>query len=615
MRNPLRGLLHQRRRRAIAIALAVIVGVVTLAGLAAGYRILRVERDLRRARGLLDQAGASVEQGQIADAEHALAQAQELLVHTNNDLYGSTELDIVGWIPIVHQNLESLRSSVGVALELASGGDRILRAGQSLHGPNGKLEVALHGGTIPLATVKDVQREVDALSNGLPARDEEPSSSLLVGPVHELQSAVFREADRRREQLSNVSQALSLLDDMAGANGDRRYLIAVANTAEMRGAGGMVLSYGVLTSSGGTFTLGDFGGIDDLALPTPVDPKAVDLPADYLTRWAGLQPTLLWRNTTLAPDFRFDAPVMEAMYAAKTNTHLDGVIQVDPSGLAAILTGTGPINVAGVGTVSADNVVDLTLNRAYLDFPDRDQRQEVLGDVAKVAFKTLTSGTFDSLRPFGEALLKAASARHLIFYANSGDAARAAASFNADGQLPAADQQDYAALTVQNFSKNKLDYYVDTSLDVSGQRVATQVGRVAATISITNSAPASLASTYVTGPNGPDEQAGLYRAVVSLYVPNGAHLDSVDGATTQPAVLTSEAGRTVVTYQVDVPSGATSTITLHLSLAPRPAKVPYAFELVPIPRVRPTTATVDLDVGGANLRLASSPLDHRVVLR
>ena len=615
MRNPLRGLLHQPRRRAIAIAIGVLVAVVVIAGLAAGYRILRVERDLRRARSLLDQAGTSVEQGNIADAERTLGQAQDLLVHTNNDLYGSTELDIVGWIPVVNQNLDSLRSSVGVALKLASGGDRILRSGQSLQGPSGKLEVALHGGTVPLATVQDVQREVDSLANGLPARADEPSSSLLVGPVHDLQSSVFHEADRRRAQLSNVARALSLLADMAGANGDRRYLIAVANTAEMRAAGGMVLSYGVLTSSGGTFTLGDFGGIDDLALPNPVDPKSVDLPADYLTRWTGLQPTQLWRNTTLAPDFRFDAPVMEAMYAAKTNTRVDGVIQVDPAGLAAILTGTGPINVPGVGTVSADNVVDLTLNRAYLDFPDRDQRQEVLGDVAKIAFKTLTSGTFDSLRPFGEALFKAAASRHLIFYANSGDAARAAASFDADGQLPAADQQDYAALTVQNFSKNKLDYYVDTSLSLSGQRAAAQVGHVAATITVANSAPANLASTYVTGPNGPDEQAGLYRAVVSLYVPNGARLDSVDGATKQPAALTSEAGRTLVTYQVDLPAGATSTVTLHLSLAPRPAEASYSFELVPIPRVRPTTAAVDLDLGGTNLRLATTPLDRRLVLR
>src|SRR5205814_9941533 len=103
-----------------------------------------------------------------------------------------------------------------------------------------------------------------------------------------------------------------------GANGPRRYLLAVANPAEMRGAGGMILSYGVLTSNAGTFTLGDFGGIDDLLLTTPPDVSKLNLPADYLRRWNGREPTLLWRNTTLAPDFRFDAPTMEAMFTAKT---------------------------------------------------------------------------------------------------------------------------------------------------------------------------------------------------------------------------------------------------------------------------------------------------------
>jgi hypothetical protein len=382
----------------------------------------------------------------------------------------------------------------------------------------------------------------------------------------------------------------------------------------MRGAGGMILSYGVLESNNGTFTLGNFGNIDELALDGPVDPAQLKLPADYLARWNGLQPTMLWRNTTLAPDLHFDAPVMEAMFTKKTGLQVDGVIQIDPQGLAAILTGTGPIDVPTVGQVTADNVVDLTLNRAYIDFPNRDQRQEVLGDVAKGAFNALVNGQFSSLRPFGEALFKAASGRHLVFYADSDAVRTQTAFFGADGGLPDAGTQDYALLTVQNFSKNKLDYYVDTRLELTGTRPAGRPGDLTAVVTVTNNVPPGLASAYITGPNAPEQQAGVYRGTVSLYVPTGTTLLDTAGAA-QPAALTTEAGRTLVTYDIELAAGASSSVSLHLSLAPRPAQVPYAMVLDPVPRVRPTSVAVDVDVGGGErARQAAVPLTSPIVV-
>ena len=59
----------------------------------------------------------------------------------------------------------------------------------------------------------------------------------------------------RHRQFNKVGPALDLLSDMSGANGPRRYMIAVANEAEMRGTGGMILSYGTLLAQNGKFTL------------------------------------------------------------------------------------------------------------------------------------------------------------------------------------------------------------------------------------------------------------------------------------------------------------------------------------------------------------------------
>lgn len=613
-----RGLNRSPRRRTILWGLGGVAALVVVLGVLAGVQLMGVAGDLRHARRILDDAGQKVEAGQLTTARTELNNARRLLTRANSGLYGKITLDLVGVLPVARQNLDALRDTVAVALRMADGGERILAITQPFENSAGRLEVPMRGGSVPLPAITSLQSEAAALAAVLP-RQMPHRSSLLFGAIANAQDRAYKEAVRRARQLDSVSRGLALLQDMSGGSGARRYLIAVANTAEMRGAGGMMLSYGTLSGQGGTFTLGDFGSIDDLRLDGPVPPDSftaagIKVPPDYLVRWAPQQPTELWRNTTLAPDFAFDARMMGVMYQAKTGLKIDGVIQIDPAGLAAILKGIGPVDVPSVGTVTAENVVDLTLNRAYTEFPNRDQRQEVLGDVAKSTFKALVSGQYGTLRPLGAALHDAAVTRHVIFYAASATTQAVARSFDATGSLPAANTQDYAMLTVQNFSKNKLDYYLDSSLSLSGSRVGGQPGSLTAAISLTNTVPPGLNSTYVTGPNASGEQAGLYRGVVSLYLPPGTSIarSTGDATSTAPAV-TTEAGRTVVTFGIDVPAQATRAVTLQLTLAPRPAKVRYSLTLVPVPRVRPTTVSVDLDVGGQVVR-RQGPLERLEVL-
>ena len=111
----------------------------------------------------------------------------------------------------------------------------------------------------------------------------------------------------------------------------------------------------------------------------------------------------------------------------------------------------------------------------------------------------MIDGDFGSLRPFGTALFKTAAARHLIFYANAPPVAAQVHFFGADGALPDPAQQDTAILTVQNVSKNKLDYYVDTSLSLSGRRPAGTTGAITAAITITNATPGGPPPSH-TGP-------------------------------------------------------------------------------------------------------------------
>ena len=561
------------------------------------HLVLRVADHLSAARRSLLTAQAEVQGGRVAAASSQLDDARRHVVVATDMLHGP-ELALAGVIPGLHQNLHAVERSVELVLKMTSAAGQMLRTAQPLVGPDGRLEVPIRGGQVPLATAKALANETEQLAFDLPGPAERPAHTLVLGRIAKLQDEVYRTAAARRQQFSTVGRALDLLVELAGSSGPRRYLIAAANTAEMRGTGGMILSYGVLSSNAGKFTLDRFGPIDDLKLATAVKAPG---PADYLTRFAPLGPSLLWRNVNLAADFTVVAPIMEQMFTQATGQSVDGVIQIDPAGLAGVLRAIGPVSVPQLGDVTADNVVSLTLNQAYTAFPDRPVRQEFLGAVAEEVFRRLVSGDFGSVRLLARSLADAATSRHLVFYSSRPDAQRAAALFDATGQLPPEDT-DYAELTVQNLSANKLDYYLDSSLKLTGTRPAGRLGHLRAEINLTNTAPVGGRPPYVFGPNAPGFAAGDYHALVELYLPTGAFPKGVGGDATSPAPFAAgEDQRSLVAFGIVVPAGQSRHVTIDIVVPPRPpGRDPWV--LVPAPRVRPTAMTIDIDTGGSHAR-------------
>ncbi len=592
-------------RRRLRFALIGLGALVLVAGIAASVRLVQAARHMRAAEQLIDDAGDAIVEGRVAEARDLLTRATSRLGGAAGALHNHLELDVVRAIPFLGDNVRELRTAVALASQLTSGGAQVLEAAQPLQRVDGSLEVPLRRGALPLDAIRAVQARTEALVGVLPDEEElADDPGFLIGPVEDLHERVVEEVVRRRAQLQSLSDGLALAMDMSGGSGPRAYLIAVANTAEMRGTGGMILSYGGLLGADGDFELSEFGRIDDVILDGPISRDFVpDLPDDYVERWTGFDPLLRWRNANLGGDFSVVAPVLEAMFGQATGVAVDGVIQIDPEGLAAILEGTGPVEVPRLGTVSADNLVALVLNEAYFRFRGIEQRSDVLRDVAEAAFDKLVTGQYDSLRPLGTALVEAVQGRHILFHARSEATEARIRSFGADGALPRVDGSDAFHLTVQNVSGNKLDYYVDTTLGLSGDLQPAQPGQLRAEILVQNTAPVGATEPrYVFGPFNDDQVAGTYRGVVTLYVPRGTSLvESSGDSPRDPPVVDTEDGRPLVSYTIDLPAGQSHRVVLDLVLPPRRDR-PYEMIVVPSPRIRPTTLQTDLDTGRGRIQ-------------
>jgi hypothetical protein len=100
-----RRVLGVKVRSILWVTLPVIGLFVLLGGLSA-YRLATIARDLRSARDEINKASANIAAGQLRDARASLVTAQRLLITTNHALYGSTEIELMGWLPVAKDNLD-----------------------------------------------------------------------------------------------------------------------------------------------------------------------------------------------------------------------------------------------------------------------------------------------------------------------------------------------------------------------------------------------------------------------------------------------------------------------------------------------------------------------------
>lgn len=598
-----------RRSRRTVIGIVAVLALVL--GGTALFQVLGVTQDLRDAEQQIGSAAAAIRDGRLQEARVAISDAEDLLERANERVRTSPGLAVARMVPWLRTNLDSVRDSAELAMVVLHGGGRLLTAASGLESADGTLQVSLSDGSVRLDDIERAQTEVDALLVQMSANMLEGKPRFLLGPVREVRDAVREEAEGRMAELDRLRRGLVILRQVVGADGPRRTLLAIANTAEMRGSGGMMLNYGVLVGDQGVVELGSFGRVEELEVTNPVDAASLGLQEDFLARWEGFDVTREWRNATLSADFSLMAPPLLSMYQRATGVPADGVIQVDPSALAAILSVVGPVAVPEIGEVNADNVVGLVLNEAYRLFPGVEERTDVLGDVAEATFDRLVNGEIPSLRQLAVALGAAVDARHLIAYSDNPRTDAALDFFSVAGDLPFEEGGDQLHLTVQNMSGNKLDYYVDTAMNVSGSRPAGEIGELTVDVTITNTAPpGETEPRYIFGPYDDDQAAGVYRSAVTLYLPFGTSLVEAGGGPFRNAPSAqTENGHPIVSYWVDIPAGQSHTAQLTFSLAPTDPDQAYSMLLIPSPRIRPTTVSADISLDAGQRIVGDVVLD------
>jgi hypothetical protein len=247
---------------------------------------------------------------------------------------------------------------------------------------------------------------------------------------------------------------------------------------------------------------------------------------------------------------------------------VEGVLGIDPLGLAALVELTGPITVPGwPEALGPDELAEVLLFEQYDTFTDDAALDAFQTEVLEAVVGALTTDSLPSASSLVATLAPAVAGGHLRLFSTVEDEQGLFDRIGVDGALGAPAGADYFQLVSQNGSESKIDHFLRRAVDYSVEVDPVTGGATAtATVTLTNLAPDSGLDGVVIG--GRNEEsvttAGEMRFFTTVFSPMVVVSVSVDGGPERPVQLGSEQGLFTGTVLHRIPSGEASTLVFRL---------------------------------------------------
>lgn len=451
-------------------------------------------RDALGARGALESARASLVRarsalgaGEIEEArgevEAARAAVSSARSRTDGPVWAAGRR-----LPVLRPSVEIVGTVVDLVAAAVEVADDAVRRADGLVGADGSLPVALRGGRIDPAPFGQAAEVLASLPTSPLERARERlaalDTGLVPGAVREGRRRALDEASRSLAALGRARGLLTVMPAFLGAEGPRRYLVALQSPAELRGTGGLLGFYLPLVVEQGRIRLGpgvglpagtSAGGSGPLAVP-PHGVEPVATTAAFADRYAHVAADRNFSNVNLDPDLPTVAPVVLDLVEARTGGRFDGMIALDPLAVAELTRATGPLPVPPEvrdadpripARVGGDRLAALTLREVYEIHGegDSERRDAFFGALVAGAVDQMLSAGGDTAE-LGRHLATAADERHLQLYSRQPREQAAFEAAGIAGALPPAGRTgDLLALTANNANGGKQDVWVAHTLE------------------------------------------------------------------------------------------------------------------------------------------------------
>lgn len=431
------------------------------------------------------------------------------------------QMQFLGSLPNVDRAIRNLEAVSLAAGNVSQSTGALLSIYGDLSG-EGDGERIFSNGTINLALLKSLPARVEIARTTLDraqsrlefVRTETPFTSSL----DDIRNRALKEMRPVRQVLRDLERIAPVLPRALGADEPKRYLVAIANQAEMRASGGAPLTLVMVEFAGG-------------AISTPIKGQtSTELfpPLNAPVKWYGparnpffpdnprFEPFVV---TNTHPNLLYAGQEMANAWAGRGFPAVDGVFVVDLTAIGAVLKATGPIESEAYGTVDGDRLGEILLIDAYAQFGQEDAvaRQQANQQLLDELLSRLLSG--DDVLTVAEAIVSTAPGRHFQAWLREPTLENLAVQSDAAGVVLDPGTGDWSAMYTQNGNQSKVDVFQERNTFVQVQLADDGSARVRQIMTVTNATPADR-------PEGPPERVGYETMWVKnayiMYVPNAA---------------------------------------------------------------------------------------------
>ncbi|WND58325.1 DUF4012 domain-containing protein [Mycolicibacterium vanbaalenii] len=556
--------LHDRHG-AVWTALILLVVVVAF-GVWLGIRAFDAKGSLEQARDSAQQAKDALLQGDTDEASRFADEAQDH-AQAARDATHSVPWNIASVIPWLGSPFKTGQQISDVVLGLAS---EVLK-------PSTDVGVAISpdqlyaNGRVDVQLLRSEEPQLSNLAedaNRLNAAAGAISDPRYLSLLNDVRSQLQKQTSDLAGLLKNTALAARLVPSMTGADGPRTYFMGFQTNAEARGTGGLLGGFGILRFDNGVPTVDDLGKNTELTGAV----ADVDLGQEFDQQYGFTNPKTDFRNSNLSPHFPYAAQIWRSMWAQKTGMTVDGVIAIDPIALSYVLGAVGPVTMPDGEVITKDNVVELTESTAYLRFStDQMARKNYLQDIANQVVQKITAPV-QSPRALLDALGRAIGERRIAVWSAVPEDQVLLEQTPLAHAVPE-DPSPYAGVVINNLGGNKMDYYLERSIEYVADGCDSPTRLSTVTVRLTNTAKADMnLPEYVAGTEG------LFRDV-PFEVPSGTMVTSVRLVATTgssmvgvlangertPFTQGMERGHPTYEVQVLIPPGQSGELSFRLS--------------------------------------------------
>ena len=584
---------RRKRRRTLAVAFVVMV----VLGLVLGFSYLAATR----ARAHLVDGRAAVEAGQAELANGSPEGAGASFRKARADFARAASdarhpvLRLLGWMPLVGRTPDAITAIADAGIMVAQAGEELSVGIGAL--PGGMAALAPKGGSIRtsrFAALGPHVAKAERLVRSALSRMDGTAGSLLLGPVGDARAELLEKLIDTWPKLSAARKILAGLPTFLGENRPRKYFFGAQNPAELRGSGGFMGAYSILTIEKGRFQFTPFRSITSLS-DVKADQIAPPNP-DYARNYKQFGGAGFWENLNVTPDFPSAAVAVERLYQKTTGKRLDGVVAADPFVLRDLLKVTGPVRVPRLGIeVRHESVIPFTTNRSFAHFADSTTRKLVLGEVAKAVFERFMLGG-GSPTESARSLVESIAGGHLMVYANDRRFEGGLVQAGAAGALPSP-RGDVLVLVQNNGGGNKIDFFQRRSViySVGLKRDGTATGDL--DVRLDNRAPDAGQPKEVIGPYNEKFRAGESVTILGLFRGPSSRLRGADRErAVGPLGFGREVGLRYFQDYIRIPSRRSAAHSYRFSVDPAwegsNGGGTYRLTLVTQPTIRPTAVRV-----------------------